>query len=188
MHKKKVVKGAIIGGVIVFLWCLVSWMILPWHSMVFMKFNDEQSVAQAIKDSAPASGIYVLPNTYDYSSSTPTEQMQEGLALMQAGPTMFASVQIQGIGQKSVRPFVISLLIQIIGAGIVTWMLLHTKGLQYKQRVGFATLYGIAIWILGVLPSWNWWYFPMSYILFILFNLVVGWFLAGLAIAKICKS
>jgi|ERR1700722_16892441 len=187
MSKKKLFRGAIIGGVIVFLWCLISWMALPWHSMVFKKFDDESSVAHAIRNNAQESGVYILPNTFKYNPSTSNEEMEQGMMMMQRGPTMFASVQVNGMGHKSVRPFVISLILEIIGAGIVTWMLLQTKGLKYKHRVGFVTLYGLAIGVLGILPAWNWWCFSLSYTMVIFLDLIIGWFLAGLAIAKICK-
>src|SRR5580692_11805421 len=132
MMRKKAIRGAIIGGIIVFLWCLISWMVLPWHVMVLKKFNDEGSVAHIIKNNAPESGVYVLPNTYKYNPSTPGQEMEAGMKMMQNGPTMFASVQVEGFGQKSARPFIVSLILQIIGAGIVTWMLLQTNGLSYK--------------------------------------------------------
>ncbi len=185
--QKKLIRGAVIGGVIVFLWCLVSWMVLPWHSMVFNKFTDEGSVANTIRNHAPVSGVYILPNTYTYNASTSASEMEKGISMMQHGPTMFASIQVNGMGEKTARPFIVSLIIQIIGAGIVTWMLLQTKGLNYRQRVWFVTLYGIAIGVLGILPAWNWWALSPSYVASIFFDLIVGWFLAGLALAKICK-
>lgn len=188
MSKKKLIKGAIIGGAIVFLWCFVSWMLLPWHAKTFNKFSNEESVADAIKNNAPVSGIYILPNTFLYDSSTSSDEMQNSMTMMQEGPTLFASVRLEGMGQKTIRPLIVSLLIQIIGAGIITWMLLQTKGLKFKQKVLFVTLFGIAIGVLGVLPAWNWWCFSASYTLSICFDMVVGWFLAGLAIAKICRS
>lgn len=187
MQKKKFIKGAVIGGVIVFLWCLVSWMILPWHAMVFNSFTDENSVANAIRDNAPVSGVYILPNTYSYNASTSTSTMEQGLIMMQTGPTMFASIQVNGMGSRTVKPFIVSLIIQIIGAGIVTWMLLQTKGLNYRQKVWFVTLFGIAIGVLGVLPGWNWWSLSAGYAITLFADLLVGWLLAGFALAKICK-
>lgn len=187
MYKKKLIRGSVIGGVIVFLWCLVSWMVLPWHAMVFQRFSDEDSVANAIRNNAPASGVYLLPNTYTYNASTSVSTMEKGMNMMEYGPTMFASIQVNGMGERTARPFILSLIIQIIGAGIVTWMLLFTKGLKYKQRVWFVTLFGISIGVLGILPAWNWWGLSFGYVVSIFFDLIVGWFLAGLAIAKICK-
>ncbi|MES1226421.1 MAG: hypothetical protein ABUT20_63685 [Bacteroidota bacterium] len=187
MVKKKLFKGAIYGGIIVFAWCLFSWMVLPWHTKAFKKFQDEESVAEAIKNNASESGVYILPNAYKYDSNTPSDQLDKGMMLMQNGPTLFASIQVNGMGQKTVKPFLVSLIIQILGAGIVSWMLLQTKGLKTKQRVRFVTLYGLAIGILGVLPAWNWWSLSLGYVSCIFFDLVIGWFLAGLAIAKVCK-
>src|SRR5690348_16764595 len=187
MAKKKLIRGAVIGGAIVFLWCLVSWMVLPWHSAVFKTFIDEQSVADVISSNAPVSGVYILPNTFKYDDSTSASEMEKGMHYMKNGPTLSASVQIHGMGQKTVRPFIVSLIIQILGAGIVTWMVLQTKGLQYNKRVLFVTLYGIAIGLLGIFPAWNWWGMSFAYIFSIFFDLVISWFLAGLAIAKICK-
>lgn len=184
---KKFIRGAVIGGVIVFLWCLLSWMLFPWHKQMFKQFEDERSVAEVICNNASASGIYLLPNTFAYDTATADDTVQSGLMMMHNGPTMFASVQVNGMPQTTARPFVVSLLLQVVGAAIVTWMVLQTK-LRFKQKVVFVTLYGIAVGLLGVLPAWNWWAFSPIYTLYLFANLVIGWFLAGLAIAKICKT
>ena len=187
MIQKKLMKSAVIGAVIVFFWCMASWMLLPWHVQAFNKFSDESSVAHAIRNNAPVDGIYILPNTYHYNSSTSSEEMEKGMMMMQKGPTVFASVHLEGMGQKTARPFIVSFLIQLIGAAIVSWMLLKTHGLKYKQKVLFVTLFGLAVGVLGLLPAWNWWSLSLSYTASIFFDLIIGWFLAGLAIAKICK-
>jgi len=187
MRQKQFIQGAVFGGIIVFLWSMVSWMFIPWHAFVFKSFTDEVQVARVIQDNASMSGMYVLPNTFNYNASTSSTQMENGLRMMQAGPTMFASIRLEGVGSMTIRPIVIALLLQILGAWIVTWMLLQTKGLKFSKRLKFVLLFGISIGVLGVLPAWNWWGFSMNWVLFLFTNLIVGWFLAGLAIAKICK-
>lgn len=184
---KKFIRGAVIGGVIVFLWCLLSWMLFPWHTQMFKQFADEESVAEVIRNNTSDSGIYLLPNTFAYHAGTSDDTVQAGLMMRHSGPTMFASIQVNGMSHLSVRPFVIALLLQVVGAAIVTWMVLQTK-LRFKEKVVFVTLYGVAVGLLGILPAWNWWAFSPAYTLYLFTNLVVGWFLAGLAIAKICKT
>jgi len=184
---KKFIRGAVIGGVIVFLWCLLSWMLFPWHTQMFKKFDDEERVADVIRSNTTQSGIYLLPNTMAYNDSTSDETVQAGLMMMHSGPTVFASVQVNGMSTKSGRPFVVALLLQVVGAAIVSWMVLQTK-LRFKEKVIFVTLFGASVGILGVLPAWNWWGFSPCYTLYLCANLVIGWFLAGLAIAKICKT
>ncbi len=139
-----------------------------------------------LQANASTSGVYMLPNMYGYDSSS-AESMDDGLFMMKNGPTMFASIQLEGM-PRSMKPFLISLLLQIIGAGIVTWMALHTKGLRFGQLVAFVTLFGVGVGVLGVLPAWNWGGISSHYALVLFLDLVIGWFLAGLAIAKICKS
>ena len=181
-------KCALIGGLIVFIWGLFSWMVFPWHQSCLNKFTNESEVANAITNNASVSGVYILPNTFAYSDGTSEQDMSQGMSMMENGPFVFASVCTDGMGKMSMGPFVIALIIQIIGAFIVTWMLMQTKNLPFKKQVGFVTLFGLAVGILGQLPDWNWWGFSFCYILTNIVDLIVGWFLAGFGIAKVLKK
>ena len=57
----KLVKGALIGGAILFLWGMVSWMLIPWHSATLLKFTNECEVACTLQNNTPKSGVYMLP-------------------------------------------------------------------------------------------------------------------------------
>jgi hypothetical protein len=50
---RSIVLGAVLGGVTVFVWSAVSWMLLPWHESSMKSFADEAAVAQVILDNAP---------------------------------------------------------------------------------------------------------------------------------------
>lgn len=179
-------KAAIIGGLIVFIWGIFSWMVFPWHQSSLKRFSSESSVASAIRNNAPESGVYILPNTFSYNDSTSSSEMSRGMEMMERGPFVFASVRTNGMGPMTLKPFVFSLVLQIIGAFIVTWMLMQTK-LPFKRQVAFVTLFGVGVAILGQLPDWNWWGFSGCYIATTMLDLVIGWFLAGFAIAKVLK-
>jgi hypothetical protein len=183
----KYVKAALVGGLVVFIWGMISWMVFPWHKHCLKKFNDESAVAAVIKKNAPQDGVYVLPNTCCYGESTSQSEMSKGMKMMEEGPFMFASVKTQGVGKMSAKPFLISLLIQLVGAFIATWMFMRTKGLNFRRQVGFFTLFGLAVGILGELPSWNWWGFSAGYALVGIADAVIGWSLAGFCIAKLLK-
>jgi len=186
---KNHLKCALIGGLIVFIWCLFSWMVFPWHQTCLNKFINESEVAGVIRDNAPVAGMYILPNTFAYKDGNSSQnEMAAGMKMMEKGPFMFASVRPSGIGKMSMGPFIISLIIQIIGAFIVTWLLMQTKNLSFKKQVGFVTVFGLGIGILGHLPEWNWWGFSYGYVLTHIIDLVIGWFLAGFGIAKVYKN
>lgn len=188
---KKILKCAIVGGLVVFIWGMISWMVLPWHSNSFKQFQNEKEVYEAIKDNAPTSGVYILPNMYVYkdgmSQSDIKRQMSDQHHMMSKGPVMFASISVEGMKGMSLKPFVTSLIIQIIGAGIITWMLLQTKINVYKKQVIFITVAGFLVGLLGLLPAWNWWGFSGSYTFTCFADLVISWCLAGLAIGKVIK-
>jgi hypothetical protein len=184
---KTLLKAAVLGGLIVFVWGMFSWMIFPWHQSCLKKFTHESEVASVIRDNAPVSGVYVLPDTFAYNEHTSHAEMARGKEMMERGPFMFATVRSNGMGKMTLRPFIFSLIIQIIGALIVTWMLMQTKGLIFWKQVRFITLFGLGVAILGELPDWNWWGFSCAYVCINIADLVIGWFLAGLGIAKVLK-
>ncbi len=186
---KNQLKCALIGGLIVFIWGLFSWMVFPWHQKCLKKFTNESDVADVIRDNAPVEGVYVLPNTFAYrDGNTSQGEISRGMEMLEKGPFMFASIKPNGIGKMTMGPFIISLIIQIIGAFIATWLLMQTKNLSFRNRVGFVTLFGLGVAILGRLPDWNWWGFSFGYVLINIVDLVIGWFLAGLGIAKVLKK
>jgi hypothetical protein len=180
--------AAAFGGFVLFIWGMFSWMMLPFHHSHIRKFTDESSVAAVIKKNAPSSGIYELPNTFAYTEGTTREEMAEGLEMMEEGPYMFASVRVNGVGKMSAWPFAASLIVHMIGAFIAIWLLLQTKGLSSKKQVGFITLFGFGVGILGLLPDWIWWGFPVGFIAVNSVDLVIGWFLAGLCIVHVLRK
>ncbi len=188
---KKILKCAIVGGLVVFIWGLISWMVLPWHSNTFKQFQNENEVYEAIRDNASESGVYILPNMYVYkdgmSQSDVKRQMSDQHHMMSKGPVMFASISVEGMKGVSLKPFVTSLIIQIVGAGIITWMLLQSKFSAYRKQVIFVTIVGFLVGLLGLLPAWNWWGFSGAYTFTCFADLLIGWFLAGLAIGKVIK-
>jgi hypothetical protein len=179
-------KCALMGGLIVFLWGLFSWMVFPWHQMCFNRFSYETELGNMIQAHAPESGMYVLPNTF-YSGKACPEDMQNTMRMVDHGPFVFAAVSKDGMGKMSIGNFLLSLILQIIGAFIATWMLIRTKGVSFFTQIGFFTLFGLSIGVLGLFPFWNWWGFSLCYVLIATLDLVIGWTLAGFAIVKILK-
>jgi len=181
---QKLVKCAIVGGLVLFLWGMVSWAILPWHKMHMHKFQDEGRVARVISDNAPESGIYVLPNMMHLEKDS--QAMMEAQDNMRQGPFIFASVCLNGKDPDMAIPLVKGLIIKIVAAFLVTWLLLQTK-MKYNRRVGFVTMVGVVIALMGTLPYWIWFGFPVGFTIACIFEIVFGWFLAGLVIAKLAK-
>lgn len=54
---KSLILGGLLGGLPLFVWGSISWMVLPWHLMTLEKFKDEATVAQALSTNAGAVSV-----------------------------------------------------------------------------------------------------------------------------------
>lgn len=184
-------KCAILGGIIVFVWGIISWMLLPWHMMTTHKFANEEQVAEVIKKNALQDGIYFLPSCHlemDGNKETKQHEMMVAKDKMRKGPIVFASVHLGGMDPSSVRPFIGSLIIEIIAAFFATWLFLQTKAMPYARQVGWFAMLGLFAGIVCALPAWNWMCFSAGWTIVALLDLFIGWILAGLAIAKLARK
>lgn len=166
---KSILIGGILGGLILFIWSAVSWMALPWHHASFQKFDQEKVVEIVIQSNAIRKGIYLLPH----------ERAAEG-------PFAFVVMSPKGWGSMPLH-MAFGLLIQITGAMLVTAALVLVKKptASFVEKFGFVLLFALAAGVVCELPYGNWWGFPMDFILLAFADLLIGWTLAGLAIAKV---
>jgi hypothetical protein len=188
---KSIFLGGLIGGLVLFAWGVVSWMLLPWHLATLEKFTDEATVAQALAANAPKSAVYILPNAHKYEPGMTEEQRKmaeaEGMKRMMQGPVMFAALRPQGAsGMGSALP--VQLFTGIMAAILATWLLAQATLLDYWQRVGFVVMLALTAGVVCHIPYWNWWGFSASYTAVTFADLLVSWFLAGLVIAKMVPA
>lgn len=54
-------KGAVIGGIVLYLVTLFSWAVLPFHAASYHQFTDEAAVSKVLAANAPVDGLYRLP-------------------------------------------------------------------------------------------------------------------------------
>jgi hypothetical protein len=165
----KLLKSTILGGSIVFLWGAFSWTILPWHGRVLHGFEHDVDVVRMLDFGAPQSGMYVYP---------PTAPMELNAGLSMA----FVSYSKGGMRPGS---YAWALCLQFLGAFILSWFLSKTSGLSYRQKVLSASVFGLAVGILGSGPYWIWWHFATDYTLVSISDAIISWTLAGLAIGRV---
>lgn len=166
------VKAGVLGGIILFLWSMISWMLLPWHNLTLNQFKDEKIMVQTIRANVPKSGMYLMPGNMEIQNETPKP------------PMVFASVRAEGMTDSMTIPMVISLITQIVAATLVAWLLSRTRGLTYLQRVFFTVVVALVAGIIVEVPYWNWFGFDPNFVLVAFADLLIGWFLAGLVIAR----
>lgn len=169
----KNIKAAILGGIILFIWSYISWMLLPWHNTTLHQFQDSNAVMQAIQTNAPQSGVYLLPSM----------QSMESAPLF-----VFASVKLGATSANMTQNLIISFVTYLVAAFFVSWLLCRAKGLSYLGRVFFVIIFALSVGIITYIPAWNWFGFDLNYTLVGMADLLIGWFLAGLVLARICRN
>lgn len=181
---KALIKGTLIGGIIIFVWMLISWTVIPWHCWTMKEFIDETEVAQTLLENTTEDGFYPIPNICHLYEG----EMKDKLKELKEGPFAFISIRREGYDFKAVKPHIISFIIWLISALIVTYILLHCRLGSYWKRVWVVTLLGLLVGVAGMLPGWTWWGFPFDFVFLNLLDFVIAWFLAGLALGAIAKT
>lgn len=185
----KTILAAILGGVVLFAWGAVSWMVLDWHEPTIKVFANEDQVSQVLTDNAPVSGIYVLPKLQSARSETHpevTEQLnQEAAERLRQGPFAFVALTPEGMAAGMTRELLYTLGLNIVMALLVVWLVKATEGLGYLQRVVFITTIGIVIAGAGRLPNWIWWKFATDYMIVEVADVIIGWFAAAIVVAAL---
>ena len=182
----KLIKGGILGGIILFIWGAISWTVLNWHMTTLEKFPDENAASEFIQN-LPKSGMYVLPMSFklpDTASQGEIDKaMEESMQRKAKGPIVFAAVSKQGNNPNMAKEMGISLITQIIAAFLVTGLILLRPHTQFSGRLFQVMLFALAAGIVTYIPYMNWFMFSPYYTLISIIDLLIGWFFAGLVIS-----
>ncbi len=171
---KKSILAVVFSAVILFFWGYISWTVLPWHNMVSQTFTDEAAVAQVLQANASQKGIYYLPYKHEDH---------------EAGQTAaFVNVLPQGFDMNMSKLMGIGFVIQLLASLFVVLLLSQTTKLGYWNKVMFVALIGLTIGFVNQALLWNWFGFPLIYAVVQIFDSLVAWSLAGLAMAKLVEG
>ena len=181
----KTLLAAILGGMLVFAWNGVSWVVLKWHEPTVRTLMDEAQVAQVLVDNAPVSGIYVLPN--QMAANPPGTDALEPAPdnTDSASPFAFIAFSREGMPTQMNRQYAYALISSILTALLIVILVRAADVLGYFMRVLFITTIGVVIALGGRLQNWIWWHFPADFMQLDCADIVIGWFIAALVMAAL---
>lgn len=160
----------VVAGIVVFVWGALSWMVLPWHRQSFSEFRGGNVAAQSILLTTPKSGMYAYPTW----NTPPEEAMKQ--------PHMLTVVSRD---EKNMLLCMFKgLLIQVFAGLIMTFIVAMAKLESLKDRMILIFTIALFASVAGVLPNWLWRSFTPHYTLLAVADILIGWMLAGLIIAK----
>ncbi len=171
-----VVLAGIAGGVVLFVYSAISWMVLPWNEGALKAFPNQHAVVEAMSQ-IPEAGIYTYP--------APDTDMSNAAALK--GPSVFAAVR-PVIGPPMGQAMAIGFLIDLLAGVLAAWLLSKATGLSYWRKVCFTATLGLLAALFVQASAWNWFGYPAHFTLVSILDTTLSFALAGLAMAKLIKT
>ncbi len=174
MCAKTVVKGALLGGITLFVVMMISWMALPFHMQSFHKLPNPEASVTAIQSMATeGSGVYIAPCSEDHPE------------LASRLPFVFMSFNAKGAMQRNMAQYMmIEFAMDVVMAGLLTILLLGLKPGSPKAVAGYGLAIGAMLAIAELVPQWNWWYFPLEFLWPTALDLIIGFAIAALVVGK----
>ena len=69
---KKILIAGIAGGIILFIWSFMAWVLLPLHEPTMHKIPNEEAVIAALQSNVTAKGVYIFPKSPGMSADKAT--------------------------------------------------------------------------------------------------------------------
>ena len=188
---RKTILGGIIGAVVVFIVSSLWHTVLGLGEIGIKTVPNEDAVQTALRSVITEPGFYIFPAP-NMTAGRTKEQKQADFASYQAkyrqGPRGILIYSPGGTDFNFPKAMLNQFIFNLAAALILAWILAAgAAGTTYGTRVLIVFLASIFAGIVILLPYWNWYEFPLSYVLGDIAGWAVSWFVAGLAMAKIVK-
>lgn len=179
----RILLAALIGGIVMFIWGVIAHMALGLGNPGLHAPAHEDAVLSTLHEGLGAEpGVYMLPwlgpdqmgdeaavQAYRQKAATSPYAWIVYLPQARDGTQMGAQIAVQWISDTL--------------AALALTLILALAPLGFRQRLGVALAAAVFAWLSTMVPYWNWYHFPLSLTLAALVEQVIGWLLAGAAIA-----
>jgi len=178
----RILISGVIGGVVFFLWGAVAHLALPVGTMGMQFAAPHAAVLRAMKQDFQGEGVYILP-------SLPKDKMGDAEATKAfastatSDPYAFVVYQPKGEDQSQMGDNLVKQGVSDFLSALIVSFVLALGAFGFGKRVLVSTALGLFSWLTVSVPWWNWYRFPLEFTIGSLLEQVVGWLLAGVAMA-----
>lgn len=183
----RIVASGLAGGLVYYVWGMLSWMVLPLHVSSMGTMPDEAAVTAALTAQGLESGVYAVPWTDDEDAWSDPESQWTKRHL--AGPLYTVFYHRGGGPPMDPKAMIGGLVVDLLGALVAAALLAAAlpRCPAFWHRLLFVTGLGAFVAIIAHLGYWNWMHFSTAWTLGFVVDSVVGWALAGAVMAAILK-
>lgn len=182
----RIILAGIVGGIVLFCWGAFSHMVLPIGEIGVKSLPNDAAVTAAMKSNIPEAGLYFYPGM-EGGHSASSEAYAAFEAKYKSGP--HGILVYHPSGETPMTPMMmVTELVSNILACIAAAFVIGMTVSSFVGRVIAAGMFGVVSWLSVDASYWNWYGFPTDYFLAQIGDQVVGWLLAGVAIAALVRG
>jgi len=179
----RILIAGLIGGLVMFMWGAVAHMALPIGEMGVKIPAQQEAALDAIGRSSTGAGVYMYPSMpmEDWSDADKAKAFGEQV---RGKPSAFVVYQPNGNpAAQSMTPNLVKQFLAVTAAALLVAWVMALGAWGFSRRLLIAGAMGLFSWLTISLPYWNWYMFPLDFTIANLIEQVVGWLLAGAAMA-----
>ena len=179
----RVLVAGLIGGIVMFVWGVAAHMVLGLGEVGIRQPANENVVLSSLHEGlGNQPGIYMLPSL-DPSKVSDKAVVNAYSAKAATSPYAFVVYLPQGDDMMQMGPQIGRQWASDTLAALALAFVLGLTALSFRRRVALAAAVAVFAWLSTMLPYWNWYRFPLDFTLAALLEQLVGWLLAGAAMA-----
>ncbi|MEZ5988442.1 MAG: hypothetical protein R3F30_04850 [Planctomycetota bacterium] len=176
--------GAGIGGVVLFFWYAVCWMVLPHHRADFAATPNRAALEPALADLPPRRVMYMVPFMSEFPQGMKDPALQER---WKAGPNalILRTDGACGMGPRTLVQGLLGNVLEALGLSLLLALALPTIGYGTTHSLLLALGAAVFVGASGNFPLSNWMAFPWRFSATSTLDRVVGFSAAVLAM-RLC--
>jgi hypothetical protein len=186
----RILLSGLLGGLALFAWEFVAHDLTPLGTAGMGRLDNEDSIRATFKESVSHPGLYYFPAPVlapGMNSAQQQDAMTKAAQLARTGPT--GLLLVHG-AQEMITPrqLITQFVLDVLSMLIVAFLLARLPATGFFNRVLFVTVLAFLPGLRTLLPMWNWYGFPTAYTVAQIGIDIVGFFAAGLILAKLVQS
>jgi len=179
----RILIAALIGGIVMFIWGAVAHMALGLGNPGIHPPAHEDLVLSSLHEGlGNEPGVYLLPWLGPEAMGDDAAVKAYG-AKASTSPYAWVVYLPQGRDMTRMGPQLATQWVSDTLAALVLAILMSVPGLKLGRRLGLAGAAAVFAWLSTMVPYWNWYRFPTSFTAAALIEQLIGWLLAGVAMA-----
>ncbi|MFT4594079.1 MAG: hypothetical protein ACI9JK_001804 [Phycisphaerales bacterium] len=185
---KQIIIGGLLGGITLFMWGFVSWVLMDWHHNTVQHHEGVSAVVENISEQLPETGVYYFPPMdFDKSDSEAMEAWMELHRTQPRGMIFYNATPGEPVSPTRLLQGFLVDVVACMMATILLAMALPSLG-GYWSRVMFVLGLGVFAILSVHLVNGVFHDLPFTWTTGVSLDMVASWLFVGLVLGTVVKN